>query len=188
MIVLALSMAGCGADAALGAADTAEVAPPGCLEVPATVALGGSGSDDLGRPTWTEMPAGSPQTMVHGPQGGWHILAGADVRHAGDIVTLIYTIHWPAHDDAQVSYGNFKVMLVPHDDGCGGWYAGMYGILDVTALADGEADTPPELLGGETLLLRMQATDLEGRTATDEVEVIAALDPVDVDDGDTAAE
>lgn len=183
-MIAALLLLACGTvDSAPGASDSAP--PPGCLEVPAVVDVGGSAVDEDGRPIWVEMPAGSEQTMVHGPQGGWHILVSADTVHTAEIVTLNLSIRWPAHDDAQVSFGSFKVMLVAHDDACGGTYAGMLGILDVSDLAVGDLDTPPEVLAGETLVVRIDATDVDGRTASDEVSIVAALDPVDLP-GDTA--
>lgn len=180
---------GCGTSDGLGAADKGggAQAPLGCLDVPAEVRIGGSDVDEANRPIWVEMPEGSEQIMVHGPQGGWHIMASASVSHmatvenVGMIVTLDYAIRWPARDDAPLSFGHFQVALAPHDDDCGGYYAGMQGVLDVSALAEGEADTPPELLAGETLRLSMDAADREGRTAHDEIEILAALDPADRD-------
>ncbi|MSQ02648.1 MAG: hypothetical protein EXR71_12290 [Myxococcales bacterium] len=176
MSVLLLLLVGC----PVPTDKLADTAPVGCLDVDATVMAGSSDFDDLDRPIWVEMPEGSEQIMVHGPQGGWHILGAADVRHAGQIVGLQYAITWPARD-VRLSYGNFKVMLVPHDDGCGGTYAGMLGVLDVADVKSGDADTPPELLAGETLLVTMDAEDLSGRTAHHELSVIAALDPADKD-------
>jgi hypothetical protein len=155
---------------------------PTCFERDATVLIGASGVDAEGRPTWTEMPEGSEQTMVHGPQGGWHVLASADVRSMDEIVTLVYTITWPARGDVELSRGQFRVMLVANEEDCGGVYAGMYGVLDVTGLEEGDADTPPELLAGEALDIRLEAVDESGRVATDTRSIRARLDPADVDD------
>lgn len=178
ILLLSFGLTGCSGEASL-VGDATDTAPLACEDRPASVAIGGSGTDELQRPIWTEMPEGSEQTMVHGPQGGWHILASADVQSTDDIVTIEYAISWPAQGDVQLSYGSFRVMLVP-DARCGGYYAGMLGILDVSAVASGEADTPPELLAGETLTLSMDIVDLNGLTASDAVNVIAALDPDDV--------
>lgn len=178
ILLLPFGFTGCGEEAGLKATD-GDTAPLPCDERPASVAIGASGTDELQRPIWTEMPEGSEQTMVHGPQGGWHILASADVQSTDAIVTIEYAITWPARDSAQLSYGSFRVMLVP-DARCGGYYAGMLGILDVSEVATGEADTPPEVLAGETLALSMEIVDLNGLTASDAVNVVAALDPDDV--------
>ena len=158
--------------------ELADSAPASCAEQPASVRVGGSGLDAVGRPVWTEMPEGSQQIMVHGPQGGWHFLASADVQSTHDIVTLDYRVSWPAREGAEVSFGSFRVMLVP-DDRCGGYYAGMLGVLDVSELVNGESDTPPEVLAGETLTIAMNVVDFDGLTAADSVNVIAALDPAD---------
>lgn len=150
-----------------------------------TVDVGGTSYDAEGRPIWVEMPRGSEQTMVHGPQGGWHVLAAAQVEGTAEVVSIEYTIDYPERG-AQLSYGLFRVMLVATE--CGGYYPSMFGILDVSALAEGDADTPPELLAGEELVLRMDVDDGVGGKASDEVTVIAALDPQDVGDtGDTGA-
>ena len=146
----------------------------------ATLEVGGTDYDDDGRPVWVEMPEGSEQTMVHGPQGGWHVLAAARVRGTAEVVTLVYTINYP-EKDAQLSAGTFKVMLVA-DDECGGYYPAMFGILDVSAIAEGEANTPPELLAGKNLRLSMTVDDGAGGEATDDVTVVAALDPMDAAD------
>lgn len=171
---------GCGDEAGAGDDLWKDTAPFTCDGAPASVTIGGTGTDDSQHPTWVEMPAGSEQTMVHGPQGGWHILASADVQGTNPIVTIRYQVFWPAHDEARLSDGLFRVMLVP-DDRCGGYYAGMFGILDVSEVATGDANTPPELLAGETLRLTLDIVDLDGLTAHDEVSVVAGLDPADVD-------
>ncbi|MBM4368126.1 MAG: hypothetical protein FJ102_18085 [Deltaproteobacteria bacterium] len=172
--------------AACDGGDPPESGCTGACGCEASVDVGGTSYDDDGRPIWVEMPAGSEQTMVHGPQGGWHVLAAARVQGTAEVVSIEYTIEYPARE-AQLSYGLFRVMLVAEGE-CGGYYPSMFGILDVAALAAGDADTPPELLGGEELLLRMDVDDGEGAKASDEVTVVAALDPQDVEDtGDTGA-
>ena len=42
---------------------------------------------------------------------------------------------------------------------------------------------PPELLAGRELLLRIDIEDEAGRTASDTLTAIAALDPIDADTG-----
>lgn len=164
------------------AGDSGESGEPACFDAEPSVSVGASAVDADGRPIWVAMADSSEQVMVHGPQGGWHILASADVRSMEQIVTLVYTVSWPARGSAELSRGVFRVMLVPNEARCGGFYAGMLGVLDVSALAMGEADTPPELLAGEELLLRMEATDEAGRAASDSRTVIAVPDPVDEPD------
>ena len=56
----------------------------------------------------------------------------------------------------------------------------MYAYLDVSLLAEGEADTPPELLSYEEVVMRMSVTDSSDRTVADEITVLAVPDPADV--------
>lgn len=148
-----------------------------CFDGEPVVAIGGTETHEDGSQTWTEMDDGIEVTMVHGPQGGWHVLASARVWNSDPIVTILYTIT-VEESGAEVSHNNYRVQLV-EDDACSGYYPGMYGYLDVTALAEGEADTPPELLADAALLLHMEITDESGHAASDDVHALAALDPAD---------
>lgn len=74
----------------------------------------------------------------------------------------------------------YNVELDPLDE-CTATSLGQYGYLDVSPLATGSLDTPPELLVGHTLSLRVDATDFTGTGATDEIQVVAVPDPDDVD-------
>ncbi|HND00133.1 MAG TPA: hypothetical protein PKW90_28655, partial [Myxococcota bacterium] len=71
---------------------------------------------------------GASVTMVHGPQGGWHMLAGVRVTHTDDIVSIHYTID-TVPDGVVVSDNSYRVQL--RDEGnCQGTYWNMYGYLD----------------------------------------------------------
>ena len=126
-----------------------------------------------------EVADGAAVTMVHGPQGGWHVLGSARISFTVPLVRIHYEIEVPGRA-VRVSDNNLSVMIV-EDSACSGYYPGMYGYLDVSAIAEGEADTPPEVLAGETIVLRMTIEDAEGRTATDDLSAVAALDPMDTD-------
>lgn len=148
-----------------------------CACADAAVTVGGTIRQDDGRTIYTPAIDGSGATMVHGPQGGWHVLASALAERTDDIIEIIYSI--TVDDSAtQVSWNRYYVQLVRTDE-CSAYYPGMYGYLDVTPLKSGDADTPPELLAGKALTLRMDVTDQSGRTATDELHVVATLDPAD---------
>lgn len=142
-----------------------------CMNEAATVELG---TGDTG---FVPLADGDHVTMVHGPQGGWHVLASARVAYTLDVVAITYTIDALG---SEVSWNRYVVDLVPEDT-CVGAYAGMYGYLDVSRLAEGDADTPPELLVGAELTLTLVIEDHDGRTATDSRTVIADPDPADVD-------
>lgn len=122
---------------------------------------------------------GVEATMVHGPQGGWHILGGARMSNFSPIVRIHYTVTVEA-TGAIVADNNYRVEMRT-DGECSGYYTGMYGYLDVRELAEGDLDTPPELLAGQELRLTMDVADELGAAASDSLLVIAALDPMDVE-------
>ena len=136
--------------------------------------------------------------MIHGPQGGWHILASLQIHGMMDIVEVQYTIEHLA-TGVLVSDNNYRLAVISEGD-CTGYYPGMYGYLSVSPLYDGDLDTPPELLGGEQLRIQFRVNDCNtnqeaaGDCVRDErwvetaLEVLATLDPVDVveDAEDTA--
>ncbi len=145
--------------------------PEGCDASPATVEVGG------GATGFESVEDGLALRMVHGPQGGWHVLASARLDHIDPIVSIHYTIEVEP-DGVIVSDNTYRVQIV-QDTSCGGYYPGMYGYLNVAALVDGERDTPPELLDGRELVVRMEVSDTAGRVATDSLTGIAARDPID---------
>jgi hypothetical protein len=130
-----------------------------------------------GDAAYVPLEAGDSVTMVHGPQGGWHILGSASVQNSAPIVSLHFTIR-TVEGGVLIADNTYRVLLVD-DPPCGGSFPGMYAYLNVSALKEGEADTPPELLGGARLRMRIEATDDEGGVGAGEIEVIAALDPID---------
>lgn len=144
----------------------------GCFSRPASVEVGG------GALAFEPVAEGAELTMVHGPQGGWHVLASARFTGVNPIVSIHYTIAAGSAEGPIVADNTYRVQIV-QDVECGGYYPGMYGYLDVRALLDGERDTPPELLAGEPLFLTLATTDLEGRVATDTLTGVAGLDPMD---------
>lgn len=120
---------------------------------------------------------GDEVTMVHGPQGGWHIVASVMVSHTDRIVELAYTID--LLDGTRISDNNYRVQLKDMGD-CSGFYTNMYGYLDVSALSEGDADTPPELICGQPIRLTVRALDSAGREAAATVELVTGPDPIDI--------
>lgn len=142
-----------------------------------------------GERSFEPLAEGAEVVMVHGPQGGWHMLGSARLTGLGEVVRIHYTIT-DLDSGVVVSDNNYRVALLMEDDGVRGYYPGMYGYLDVAALESGELDTPPELLAGHRVRMRMEvegeAVDgEEPATASGEIEVTAAPDPKDVDGGET---
>lgn len=152
--------------------DTGPAEEVGCFANEPSIRIGS------GESSFEEVADGDGLTMVHGPQGGWHMLASVWAENVEQIVEIEFTITVKS-TGAVVSDNSYRVALVT-DGECGGYFPGMYGYLSVDEIADGELDTPPELLSYETMVLAMTVTDGEGRTASTELEVLAEPDPVDV--------
>ena len=178
MILALLWMAlGCaGGDKA--AEDTSQVDPDpdpdpeACIQPTLDVQVG------TGSMSYTPLNDGDPVTLVHGPQGGWHILGSVWINHTNPIVR----IHFEATTEAEgvlISGNNYTVMLVS-DGECSGFFPGMYGYVSVMEMPGGETATPPELLGGKAVILRMTAEDEEGNIGEGQVRVVVELDPADV--------
>lgn len=127
--------------------------------------------------------------MVHGPQGGWHVLGSLRFQGMEPIVEVLYQITH-LESGSMVSDNSYRVAMIETAQ-CEGYYPGMYGYLSVIDLYDGELDTPPELLAGDMLRMDFQVTDCltsmaasgvcdpEDRIATASMEVRALLDPID---------
>ncbi len=138
-----------------------------------------------GAQEYEALRAGDSVTMVHGPQGGWHMLGSVRLHNMDQIVEIHFTIT-DVDSGVVVSDNSYRVALVM-DEECAGYFPGMYGYVFVDELEDGEADTPPELLAYHTVRMEMEAEDLSGRTASAQLDVLAVPDPVDVISEDTGA-
>jgi len=130
-----------------------------------------------GEDAFLELPSGSELTMIHGPQGGWHMLASVRVAGTSPEVHIQYEI---VHEEtgSLVSNNSYNLALQMEDD-CRGAYVGMYGILDIGPLVEGDLDTPPEILDGDLLRIRMDVQDVDFVQISGEVQVVAARDPID---------
>jgi hypothetical protein len=135
----------------------------------------GTGDD-----AFESLSPGDPVVMVHGPQGGWHMLGSVRVRYTTPVVNIRFTIDTEA--GVNIADNNLNVLLVDEGD-CQGSYPGMYAYLDVTELEVGDRDTPPELLSYETLRMTATITDEGDRVVTDSVRIEAIPDPEDVESG-----
>jgi hypothetical protein len=153
--------------------------PDGCEEDELLVEVG---TGDL---NFESLEDGSPVTMVHGPQGGWHMLGSVQVGQTEPIVRVHYIIE-TVETGVVIADNTYQVQLVSTGE-CSGYFPGMYGYLDVTDLAVGEADTPPELLAYDAVRMEMSVEDTQGRLGSATIEVIATPDPADLDMVDTGA-
>lgn len=112
--------------------------------------------------------------MVHGPQGGWHLSLGVMVTDPDPFVIVDIDVEGAG----EVVVANHYEFVLDEHDGCTGTREDLYGFLDVTSLRVAEQDTPPEILGGETLYATLRVTSSEGESE-DAVELRAELDPKD---------
>lgn len=142
-----------------------------------------------GETEWIDLPDGEPVMMVHGPQGGWHILGSVRTYELGDVATIDFWIV----DDAsgiEVTRVEHKVLMTTGDD-CADClqHIGMYGFLEVDELAGtqtcdwcGESDcVPPELLSGNPMTLCMSVEDQDEVSASACVGVVGDPDPEDLE-------
>ena len=165
--------------------DTSAVEPESCFALNPSLLIG-EGEQEF-------VPFSDPPEamIVHGPQGGWHVVASIRIENMESIIEGEYHI---VHQQTGVlvSENTFRIAVIP-DGVCSGYYPGMFGYISVSDLHDGELDTPPELLGGETLEMIITVNDClssmadagecdrEQRSVTDSLEVTGVLDPVDQD-------
>ncbi|MCB9766161.1 MAG: hypothetical protein H6739_40670 [Alphaproteobacteria bacterium] len=128
------------------------------------------------------MEDGAVVHQTHGPQGGWHLLTAARLEHTRDVVEILT---WMT--DAETGKRGtddliYRVRLVPGEQ-CEGTYPNMYLYLDASELAEGEADTPPEVMACRYFDIHMCMTDSGGRDLCTEKRVFLKPDPSDVESG-----
>jgi hypothetical protein len=127
---------------------------------------------------------GDVVTMIHGPQGGWHVWTSVVTHGSEPEVRIRPAIEAPdlgirVTDPDLESF----VALVYDDAACEGTHWGERAYLDT------DRDSGPKglefvcSLDGQNLELTVEVADLvSGRSASGTVSVVAALDPVDVAD------
>ena len=152
----------------------------------------GSGSDDpcfasdplvevgTGERSFEELTQDDSVVMVHGPQGGWHMLGSMRATYMTEIVSAHFTI---THLDTGVVVADntYRVATVYDPEQCQGFYPGMYGYLYVEELADGDLDTPPEVMPYADVEFCMEVTDQDDRVERDCRRVVAVPDPIDLE-------
>ena len=127
-----------------------------------------------------------PVTMVHGPQGGWHVeTSGLVGGSTGEVSVAPFLVR--RSDGMQVAGDQQEqfIGLVGYDDtACTGSFFGVRAFLD-DAFESLDTGTEPQdficSLAGEILTLTVNLTDLtSGATATSTVDVTATLDQNDI--------
>ena len=169
--------------------DTSVQGPTGCLALTPDIEIG------TGELSFESLSEGAPVVMVHGPQGGWHLLGSLRFENLKQIVEIDFNVYDEV-SGVQIVDNHYRAAMLLDGD-CSGYYVGMYGYINVSDLQDGELDTPPELLAGHDLRMSFHVTDCsevmqsngectpETRFASKELIVKAALDPIDMPQEDS---
>ncbi len=147
-------------------ADSSLVAAESC-EGEATAAQIGTGTDE-----WEPLTEGQELSIIHGPQGGYHLVTAVLFDNMDSFVEIEVGGRWPAASE-EVCVGHNRVAASCAEE-CRCQSLDLYCHLDVSDLASNpEQLTAPELLSGESLCLSIMVEDQSGRTASDEVCVVA---------------
>jgi hypothetical protein len=143
-----------------------------CLEGDPSLVLG------TGETEWRDLSEEASITMVHGPQGGWHILTSLRLVEMGVIVNIVTQLT-DISSGVEISHNQYTLQSTPNND-CFAEIVGLYSYLDVSALADEDNHTPPALLDGHELALEVSVTASDGLVLEESLVLIAVLDPADV--------
>ncbi len=113
--------------------------------------------------TFEELQEGDTVFMVTGAQGGEHIYGSLRLWNTDEIVIVHYTI--TRNDDGSVISDQTYRVAMGSEAPCGHLYTGMYGYLGFTS-------DYTRSLKNVSVTLTLEATDSEGRAASDSVAVI----------------
>jgi len=130
---------------------------------------------------------GAPVVMVHGIQEGWHITGAIRAWQTEQVVRLNYQVE-AINFGVTIVDQSYRFALVPTEDGCGGTQPDLTGFISILEITDEHDVLPYEILAYEPLLMRMELDDDHGNVLSAELEVVAALDPQDMDQGDPDGE
>ncbi len=162
MLFLALVLVSCTSSDDSGATGDSDTGTDPACFADAPTAVIGTGETDF-----ESLADGDTVYMQHGAQGGEHILGSLRVWHMSQIVTVHYTIA-REDDGSLVSDQTFRVAMIEEPD-CAYMYPGMYGYLGLTS-------EYTQTLQNTNVILNMDATDSDGRSASDSVGVLIGQD------------
>lgn len=165
-------VAGCAGDGPSGdSGSSASTCEEGDIEV-----TPGTGADE-----YVPLASGDPVILVHGPQGGWHIEGAGHLTNVGPEVTIEQraTVAELGGLELVGSQGPAFQALVGHDSAtCEGRFWGVRGFLET---AQGALSGQDFVCTLRDLTLHYEFTVSVGdRAGTAAVDVVAALDPRDV--------
>ncbi len=190
MLVLALacssagadsgSLPGCATDVAPGTRAPAGTLDPGCACDPPAVEAG------TGVLTFAPLEDGDDLAMVHGPQGGWHLVGAVRLENFRSVVDVsVQAWIGEVPITSELTYRN---VLEP-DGVCAGTLLDLYLYLDTHWLvgAGEPSGTPAELMACRTATLELCALDSDGRQGCDAVDVVVQPDRTDLVSGHVSA-
>ena len=176
-----------GCEASNGAADSVLASDPeACFETLPSAELG------TGEGAFVPVANGDQVPVIHGSQGGNHILGSVRVHHMSPIVLVHYSL---TNKDAEVvSDQSYRILLVDEGD-CAASAVGLYGYLGFLGGGTGSEDAAVLLLW-TNVQMKIDVTDTEGRFVSAEATIVPTPgEPPDEppvvdtgeDTGDTAA-
>lgn len=129
---------------------------------------------------------GDTVTIVHGPQGGWHIETGAIVSATAQEVSILPRIVVPSLGDVQIGgdqQPQFQALTLYDAAVCSGQFYGVRAFVD-------DLEPPPDGLTYQEFICSLEGLELEFSVevselgadgiGSDSVTVVAALDSSDV--------
>lgn len=126
---------------------------------------------------------GAVVTMVHGPQGGWHVWYSFEAYNFGEIVTFEITGEDTNKGITVIDETTSQALVADTDATCGGVAYGAFGYLALDNPKTADVDeSPPAYLTGDEMIMHVTVTDISDTTLTaeDEVSVTLACDDLDV--------
>ncbi len=137
-------------------------------------------SPGTGAFAYEPLVAGDRVTVVHGPQGGWHLWVAGSVTGTAATSVLVAPQVVVLRDGTQLAGDQEPQAVAVTSDGCGGTFYGGFAYLDDYTPDAGTLLDAICRLEGEALELTVTVTDpATGDTTTTAVEVVAERDPYD---------
>jgi hypothetical protein len=143
--------------------------PDACANTGPSAELG------TGEDAYEPLEAGAEHTMVHGPQGGWHLLFAMQLTAMAPVVEAWLTVtDRPTGELA--SEAHFRVGTTTTGE-CTAVYTNMYAHLDVP-----RGSNAVETYGYHDFDLTLRVEDRLGREGADAYSILAVPDPRDLED------
>jgi hypothetical protein len=152
--------------------DTGDGLTGDCMIDPPIVEVG------KGEDFFEPLDDGDSVTLVHGPQGGWHVTGAVRATGFGQIVRIHYTVE-DLDSGVYVTDYFYNVAMLMEDE-CTGTFYNLIGFVTIAELGGGEEVIPPDLLEGHELQMMMALDNFSDRTGEASVTVIGERDPLDI--------